>query len=317
MNEPPQSPNNGNERSGAGEEHRSGFVALIGRPNSGKSTLLNTVIGETLSVVTPLPQTTRRNVRGIYTDDKVQLVFVDTPGMHKGGHRFNKSMLETASSVLTGKQVDVIAYLVDLYRDLGDEEDLIAALVSKIRSTVVIVFNKADVCDDATQRVRVFYERYPQLRDRPHIQISATSPKSKALFLKAVLPYIPQGPRLFPADDLTDQHLRFFAVEYLLKGIILNTREEVPHACFVEVTDYKELPDRHVVEATIHVESDGQKGILIGQGGTKIGRIRAIAENELSRLAGVPVSYHCHIKVSPKWRDDQRFLEGMGYGKQG
>jgi GTP-binding protein Era len=127
------------------------------------------------------------------------------------------------------------------------------------------------------------------------------------------LPLIPPGTRLYPDEELTDANLRFFAAEYLQKSIILSTREEVPHAACVEILDYKELESRHVIEAAIHVETTGQRGILVGSRGTMISRIRRRAEKEMERLTGVAVSYHCHVKVTPRWRDNSRFLREMGY----
>jgi GTP-binding protein Era len=246
----------------------------------------------------------------------VQIIFVDTPGMHKGTHRFNKAMLDAASSVLAGKAADVIAYIVDLYRDLGDEEDLVADVVIKSGIPTLVVFNKIDMCPDVDAKVAQFYARYPALVQRPSIRVSAKDEKTRDLFVKALTPLLPVGPALFPSEDLTDENMRYFAAEYLQKGIILSTREEVPHACFVEINQYKEEEDRHIVEASIHVETEGQKGIIIGKGGKMIGKIRGIAEHELSRLAGLPVSYRIHIQVTPKWRDDARFIKDMGYGRQ-
>ncbi len=297
----------------ADQGFRSGMVALVGRPNSGKSTLLNTVLGTELTVVSSLPQTTRRTFRGIYTDASMQIVFVDTPGIHDGGHRYNKAMSAESRGVLRDRGIDVVAYLVDLGREFGDEEDAVAGAVSGAGAAVLVVFNKTDRCSDVEAKVRAFGARYPPLGSVHSVRVQATRAEAKEAFVAAVSPMLPEGPALFPADELTDENMRFFAAEYLRKGIIACTREEVPHACAVEILGYEERPGRHLVDAVIHVETDGQKGIVVGKGGGMLGRIRALAEVEMSRLAGLPVRYRTHVKVSPGWRDKPGFLRQMGY----
>jgi GTP-binding protein Era len=295
------------------EAHRTGVVAIVGRPNAGKSTLLNTVLGQELSVVTQLPQTTRRNLRGIHTAPGVQIVFVDTPGIHEAGHRYNRAMTGESRAALRDTGVDAVAYVVDLGREFGDEEDVVAGLVAAAAQPRLVVFNKVDRCETPDARREQFRLRYPALAALPSVSISARRPQARESFLAALTPMLPEGPPLYPADDLTDENLRFFAAEFLRKAIIGNTREEVPHAACVEILDYKESPRQHVVQAVIHVETDGQRGILVGKGGTMIGRIRMAAEAALTRLAGAPVSYRLHVKVTPKWRDNPGFLRAMGY----
>lgn len=292
---------------------RCGMMALVGRPNSGKSTLINTVIGEQLCLVTPLPQTTRRNLRGIYNDDNVQLVFVDTPGIHGTGKKLNKAMVNEARGALTDEGLDLVGYVVDLGREFGEEEDTVAGMVAEARVPVVVVFNKLDRCDNPDSHMEEFRIRYPALAGVRSVALIATTGEAREKFLGAVVPLLPEGLPLFPPDELTDQSLRFFAAECLRKGIILNTQKEVPHASCVEILQYRETPEQHVIEAAIHVETAGQKGIVIGKGGRVIGRIRRVAENEMERLAGAPVSFHCHVKVSPKWRDKPGFLRAIGY----
>jgi GTPase len=290
-------------------------VALIGRPNAGKSSLMNAVVGENLSAVTPMPQTTRRALRGIYSDDRVQMIFVDTPGIHKGDHSFNDAMIRTSDTVIRDNDIDVACYVVDLSRSSGDEEDFIAAKMARCAAPVVIIFNKTDLCQDVDERVEAFLERYPHFKNRPAIRVSALDPSVKEIFLQAIAPLLPQSTPLFPTDDLTDEPMRFFAAEYLQKAIIVCSREEVPHAAFVEILDYKETPEKHLIDAVIHVETVGQRAILVGKGGSVISRMRKMAEREMRRLAGCTVNYRIHIKVTPKWRDNQSFLTSMGYKK--
>ncbi len=291
---------------------RSAFVALIGRPNSGKSTLMNTVLQEQLSVVTPLPQTTRRNLKGILTTDSSQLIFVDTPGIHQGKHVFNQSMIKEACTILEEQGIDIICYVVDLSREFGEEEKSIADMISNSTVNILIVFNKIDLVESPPTKIGHFYELFPQFSKIPQIQICANLPEARGKFLDALDPFLTEGPCYFDPEELTDANLRFFAAEFIRKQIILNTREEVPHACFVEVESYKEDQGKHRINATIHVETSGQRGIIVGKGGSIITRIRKNAEKEMAAMAQVPVSITCHIKVSPKWRDNESFLRFMG-----
>ena len=288
---------------------RSGFVALIGRPNSGKSTLLNAVLGEELSPVTPMPQTTRRRMKGIFTTSEMQIVFVDTPGVHKGKHRLNETMLREAEGAAAQGEVDCVCYLVDLSRDYGEEESEVARIAVAARAPVLVVFNKTDVCGAVEAQKNKFYALFPALAKAPSVELAAVDKKAPTSFLAALQPFIREGPKYFDGEALTDANLRFFAAEFLRKHIILNTRDEVPHAVFVEINYYRETPACHEIGVTIHVETDGQKGIIIGKKGALLAKIRTAAEHELRRLAGCPVRIACHVKISPHWRDNQRFLE--------
>lgn len=291
---------------------KSAFVALMGRPNSGKSTLMNTILGEQLSVVTPLPQTTRQNLKGVYTTDSMQLVFVDTPGIHKGKYVFNESMINEVHKVIEEQGLDLICYLVDVTRDFGVEEDTVASIIQKSKVKTLLIFNKIDANKKSEAAKELFFSKYPYYRDLPQISLSAIDSKSKEIFLKAVEPFIPEGPQYFDPDDLTDANLRFFAAEYIRKHIILNTKDEVPHAVFVEIESYKELEDHHEIVATIHVETTGQRGIIVGKGGSLITKIRKAAAHDMEELVQTKVKMTCHIKVTPKWRDNERFLRFMG-----
>lgn len=293
-------------------EFKSAFVALIGRPNTGKSTLLNAVLGEKLSIVSSLPQTTRKTFRGIYSDEKMQLVFIDTPGIHEGKHAFNKSMSHQSMNLLTANEVDLICYMVDLSRDFGSEEEMIADRVQSSSVPVFLLFNKADKVEDLQQRQKLFYEKMPSLQPAATLTLSALEPGTGERFLSTISSIVPVGPRYYPGEDLTDADLRFFAAEYIRAAIIGSTREEVPHATFIEVLEYKEVKGKHFVQAAIHVETSGQKGIIIGKGGALIKKIKHRAQKELQKLTGEPASIQCHVRVTPKWRDNKRFLAEMG-----
>lgn len=291
---------------------KSAIITLIGRPNSGKSTLLNTVVGEEVSIVSPLPQTTRLNSRGIYTDDTMQLVFVDTPGVHQGKHTLNHAMLQEARRALD-ESVDLICYMVDLSREFGEEERFVASLVSSVKKTkTLIIFNKTDLVPDPTRCMEAFFKNFPGLSTSPFISMAATTKDARDQFITTITPFIHEGPLYFDADDMTDSSMRQIAAEFIRKHIIAHTTEEVPHAVFVEIDSYKETAERHSIIATIHVETTGQRGIVVGKGGAIIARIKKSAKMDISKLAGAPVSLTVHVKVSPHWRDSHSFLRHMG-----
>lgn len=292
--------------------HRSAIIAFVGRPNSGKSTLLNTIIGEEISIVTPLPQTTRLNARGIYTTEAMQLVFVDTPGVHKGKHTINKAMLQEAQRAIDD-DIDLLCYLVDCSRELGNEERYVAEMVATVKKAqVCIVFNKTDLVPSVGRFAKRFYAMFPDLEKFPAIPLSAVESDAKDAFLAAIDSFIPEGPQYFDPEDLTDSTMRHIAAEYLRKHIIATTSEEVPHAVFVEIDSYREAEDCHEIIATIHVETSGQRGIIVGKGGCGIAKVKKLARADLVRLTGVPVHLTCHVKVSPKWRDNAVFLRQRG-----
>jgi len=298
------------------EKTRSAFIALIGRPNSGKSTLVNTVLGEELALVSTLPQTTRKSFKGIYTEGAMQLVFVDTPGIHRGKHAFNARMIDESVRALANDAADLVCYLVDLSRPYGDEEDVVATIVRRAALPTVIVFTKKDICDDVDDMKNLFFLRNPKLAPLPHCVINAKDPSAKREFLSLIDPFVPEGPMHFSAEDMTDENLRFFAAEYIRKQVIYNTQDEVPHAVFVEVTAYRESEKRHHIEATIHVETDGQKGIIIGKKGSLISKIQKRASEDLGKLTGMPASIICHVKVTSGWRDNDSFLMKHGYNSR-
>jgi GTP-binding protein Era len=291
---------------------RGAFIALIGRPNSGKSTLLNTIIGEEISIVTALPQTTRSITRGIYTTDTMQLVFIDTPGVHRGRHIMNRAMLQEAKRALAGN-ADLVCWMVDLSREHGAEETLVADLVRSVGGTpVLVVFNKVDLAPSPDDAVDRFRRLFPDLAALPSIRLSAVNSNAKDCFLAAVDPFIHEGPRYFDAEEMTDSSMRQIAAEYIRKQVIAAAGNEVPHAVFVEIESYHEKTGRHEIAAVIHVETRGQRGIIVGKGGGGIQRIKRGARRELMKLTGVPVGITCHVKVSAHWRDDEGFLRRSG-----
>ena len=275
--------------------------------------MMNTLVGEELAIVSPMPQTTRRNLRGVLSGESWQIVFLDTPGIHKGRYGINDGMLKKSRSAISGDEgTDIVCRIVDLARPAGAEEDLVSEMLADVFGQICIIFNKSDVCDDVDAAKEAFYTRYPNTRSLPQITVSAKDPAAKQTFLDLVLPLLPEGPQFFPDDDLTDADMRFLASELIRKHIIDATREEVPHAACVEILRYRETETKHEIDATIHVETGGQKAIIIGKGGTGIGAIRTGAQADIQKLAGVPVRLSLFVAVTPKWRDNNRFLREMG-----
>ena len=234
----------------------------------------------------------------------MQIVFTDTPGIHKGKYELNEAMLREAEGVVRAGSPDAIAYIVDLSRDFGEEEAAVARIAVSGGSPVLLVFNKKDLCRKAREKRREVISLFPELAAAPAVVLTAKEAGARGQVLAALSPFIHEGPRYFDKDTVTDASMRFFAGEYLRKQIILHTHEEVPHAVFVEIDSYREEKDRHVVSATIHVETTGQRGIVIGAKGTLLAKIARAAEQELRVLAGCPVSITCHVKVTPHWRDN-------------
>ncbi len=294
---------------------KSGFAVLLGRPNAGKSTLLNSIIGEDLALVSSLPQTTRYLFKGIFTDDRGQIVFLDTPGLHFGKHGLNKSLLESGKNVIKEADADVYLYLVDMMRPPGDEEDAIIKMLEEIKAKVLLVFNKKDVADKRDEFVASFFERFPSFESNPYLIISATNPKDVKKVGNELFSRLPEGPMYFDKDELCDANFRFFAAEIIRGQIIHNSREEVPHASCVKITSYKEIEGEHDIEATIYVESNGQKAILLGDKGSVIKKIRHFSRREMKKLTGEPVNMELKIKVKPNWRNNASFLEFVGLDK--
>jgi len=293
------------------------FLAIIGRPNSGKSTLMNAVLGENLAIVSSMPQTTQRVMRGIYTKNNTQIVLMDTPGMHRGKHLLNKSLYEQTLSVLRDDGVDIICYVVDMMRNLGEEEDDIAKKIEESRTNakVLVVFNKVDQVpiEQGMAKLDEFNARYPFLADAPKLHLSAIAPNSAEKFLEFVQPFIPECPMFYPPDEITDSDMRFMAAECIRKQIIDNTREEVPHSAFVDIISYKESGILHEIAADIHIETKGQKAIIIGEKGQMLSKIRQNAEKRMRGISGVKTKFTLFVKITPNWREKADFLANAGF----
>lgn len=289
-----------------------GFVALVGRPNAGKSSILNALIGEELSIVTPLPQTTRQTIRGILNTSQGQIVFVDTPGMHAGKHTLNKAMAETVKDVLAKQAADAIVYVVDLTRETGEEESLIAGLVAPHKKCALILFNKSDLVPEYKRRIHDFFSAFPDLLGIPFEIVSAINFENKEEILSTLLSLLPQGEPHFPEEYATDANMRFLAAEAIRNQIIINTREEVPHASCVLLNDWSEEDGKVHIQADVVVETQGQKGILIGEGASRIKQIRQFSRKAIEKIVQAKVVLELFVKVRPNWRDNPGFLRQLG-----
>ena len=299
------------------ENTYSAFLAIIGRPNSGKSTLMNAVLGEKLAIVSPMPQTTQKTMRGIYTKENTQIVLMDTPGIHKGKHLLNKFLYEQSLSVLKDTGIDIICYIVDITRDFGDEEDDIAQKIEKseTKAKILIVFNKVDKLsvEKGIKKLEEFNARYPFFADVEKLHLSALAKDAAQKFIEFVMPFIPQNPMYYPPDEITDCDMRFMAAECIRKQIIDLTKEEVPHSTFVSISQYKESEDLHEISADIHVETSGQKAIIIGEKGRMISQIRTNAQKRMRGISGVKTKFSLFVKITPNWREKKDFLSNAGF----
>lgn len=289
-----------------------GFVALVGRPNAGKSSLLNAWVEEPLCPVTPLPQTTRQCLRGVLTEARGQAVFVDTPGMHTGHHQINWAMVEAIRKSVDKQEADAIVYVVDLARKWGPEEQLISELVASLRQPRAIVFNKSDRVAHPQKAAADFEKRLRAKLDCPRFLVSALKDTKREEILDWLFDVLPEGVPHFPPEYATDANMRFLGAEIIRRQVILNARGEVPHAACVLVEQWKEEEEREAVKASIVVETQGQKAILIGKDGQKIKQIRQFSRREMKAMAGRPVALELFVKVRPKWRDNPRFLAELG-----
>lgn len=291
---------------------KSGVVAVVGRPSAGKSSLLNTICGETVSIVSAVPQTTRNAIRGILTDERGQIVFVDTPGFHRSDRKFNLAMREVVETAL--EDIEAVLYVTDLSRTVGDEEDAVAELVTALDAPCVAAMNKCDIAAVAADERRGYIEsRVPRAQC---VAVSAATGEGVPALVEALFGLMPEGPELYPTDIYTDQDPQFRITEIIRERAIAHTRQEVPHSLYVEIADTKteEKADgtpKVWVRAFIYVERENQKGIVVGNGGERIRAIRKESEGALRKIFPYPIKIDLRVKVHPKWRSKEALLRRL------
>ena len=290
---------------------KSGFVSIVGRPNSGKSTLLNHLVGEKVSIVTNKPQTTRRVVRGIVTRPEGQIVFLDTPGIHKPIHRMNERMMKAVREAMA--DIDLILLIVDASAEFGRGDEFTLDLLKPVTGNKFLLLNKIDLVEK--KNLLPVIERYSKLGDFAEIvPISALSGENVDMLIGQILKYLPEGPMFYPADQISDQQERAIAAEMIREKLILLTEEEMPYSTAVVIDRFEEDPKLHRIFATIFVERDSQKGIIIGKAGQKLKEIGTEARKELESFLGRKVFLDLHVKVKKRWRDDEETLRSLGLG---
>ena len=292
--------------------HRSGFVAVIGKPNVGKSTLMNAYLGQKVAIVSEKPQTTRWRIRGILTRPDAQIIFVDTPGIHQPKHKLGEFMVETATRAIP--DADVILFVVDVSEMPTAEDEQIARLIEKYgRAPVILALNKADLLPP--EQVIPHTDAYFKLvRHEDWMLVSATRGDNRDKLLDMIIAHLPEGPRYYPEDQITDQSVRTIAAELIREQVLHFTHQEVPHAVAVVVEDFKERgPNLTYISATIYVEKDSQKGIIIGKEGRMLKRIGQAARREIEALLGTQVYLDLWVKVRKKWRRREEELRRLGY----
>jgi GTP-binding protein Era len=289
----------------------SGFVSLLGRPNTGKSTLLNALVGAKLAIVAEKPQTTRTLVQGVLTLPEAQIIFVDTPGIHKPDSLLNRRMMETVRSAL--EERDLLVYLVDATLPVQEADRQAVEVLGNSKTSVLLALNKIDRLKDKSLLLPTI-EMYKSLYDfADYIPISALRGTGLETLRAAILTRLPEGPAYFPEDHITDQSERFLAGELIREKTIRLTREEVPHALAVLVDQWDETPKLTRICATIYVEKQGQKAILIGAKGATLKRIGTQARLEMEALFGCKIFLELFVKVRPHWRDSPQFLVALDW----
>ncbi len=291
---------------------RSGFAAIAGWTNVGKSTLLNRLVGEKIAAVADVPQTTRNRILGVRTFSGLsQAVFVDTPGFHRPKHALNRAMVDLARDSLTG--VDVVLFLVDAARGLGPGDEQTAAALRKIAPARLAVLNKVDRVAPKVRLLPMMHTLVEGWGFPEAFPVSALTGEGCDLLLQRVLDLLPPGPFAFPDDTLTDQPERALVAEWIREKLLHHTRQEIPHAMAVVVDRWEETrADLTSIEASIYVERESQKGIVIGKGGELLKRVGTEARGEIEHLLGRQVFLRLQVKVRLNWRDDERVLREIG-----
>jgi len=292
---------------------KSGFVAIVGRPNAGKSTIVNTLVGRKIAIVSPRPQTTRNRIQGILSRDDGQIVLIDTPGIHKAETVLGRHMMDEAGQALDG--IDILSLMVDASVEFGAGDRFSLEWIRRFKGPVFLLLNKVDRV--SKPRLLPLIDRCSKLFDFADIfPVSALTGEGCFDLVNAWLARLPEGPPYFPPDQFTDQPERFLVAELIREQAIQATREEVPHAVAVRIDSFEEKTDLIKIRATIYVERQGQKGILIGKGGETVKRIGTSARKQIQSVLGARVFLELFVKVQPNWRQNPLMVRQLDWHRQ-
>lgn len=292
---------------------KSGVVALVARPNAGKSTLLNQILGQKISITTPVKQTTRKNIKGIYTDSNSQIIFIDTPGVHKPLNELGKYLSLQSEEALS--DVDLILFLTDVNEPCGPGDKWIwKNYLEKATAPVILVANKADLIKNIEIRDLNFYTYKKMIgKNIDSIKISAKTGRNINDLLDKIKSYLPYGEKFYDSETVTDSNMREISCEIIREKIILNTKDEVPHSVAVVIDDYKEEKSTDIIKAKIIVNNESQKGILIGKSGSMLKKIGTQARLELENMTDKKVYLELYVKVQKNWLKDKNLIKSFGY----
>lgn len=292
-------------------EHKSGFVSIIGRPNVGKSTFVNRVIGHKIAIMSDKAQTTRNKIQGVMTRDDAQIIFIDTPGIHKPKHKLGDYMMRVAKNTLS--EIDAIMFMVNVNEDIGRGDEYIMEMLKNVKTPIFLVLNKIDLVHPDTLMPKIEqYQSYMDFTDI--IPISALEGLNVDHFIDVLKSFLPEGPKYYPDNQISDHPEQFVVSEIIREKILHLTSEEIPHAIGVNVDRMiKEDEDRVRIEATIYVERDSQKGIVIGKGGKKLKEVGKRARRDIEMLLGSKVYLELWVKVQRDWRNKVNFIRQIGY----
>ncbi|MGO5359414.1 GTPase Era [Anaerofustis sp. LCP19S3_F7] len=295
--------------------YKSGFISIIGRTNVGKSTLLNTLIGQKISIISNRPQTTRNNIRCIRTTDTSQMVFIDTPGFHKPKSKLSDYMVEVAGESF--KEVDLILFLVEEDLNIGKGDEFLLEKLKNEKTPVVLVINKIDKIKKEDILVKIkLYEKYDFIKDI--VPISAFKGENIDTLVTIIEKYLPYGPMYFPEDMVTDRSERFVVSELIREKILRSLKEEIPHGTAVEVMQMKKRDNKEIydIEANIYTERENHKRIIIGKGGNMLKKIGSESRKEIEQMLDCKVNLKLWVKVKDEWRDKPNILNSLGYNKK-
>ena len=295
-------------------QKKSGFVALVGRPNVGKSTLMNHLIGQKIAITSDKPQTTRNRIQTVYTDERGQIIFLDTPGIHKAKNKLGEYMVNVAEHTLKDVDVDVVLWLVEPTTFIGAGERHIAEQLNKTRTPVILVINKIDTVKQQDE-ILTFMAAYKDVcRFAEIVLLSALKDKNTDLLTELIFKYLPYGPQFYDEDTVTDQPMRQIASELIREKALRLLSDEIPHGIAVTIEKMKERPNGIIdIDASIVCERDSHKGIIIGKGGSMLKRIGTEARKDIEHMMDTQVNLQLWVKVRKEWRDSDLYMKNYGY----